>query len=107
MALADYTLFLDDEREPGDFFKKVVIARNYEEFCEMIDTRGIPKYISFDHDLGEGKNGKDCAAFLAQRFFDQPEDVDSFRYGVHSMNPIGAENIRAFLENMKRHFADG
>lgn len=65
-----YNLFLDDVRYPyikncndkifsayhyTNFkpFKveKWIIARNYDEFVDIITSKGLPKLISFDHDL--------------------------------------------------------
>lgn len=99
MALADYTLFLDDERFPVD--DSYVICRDFWEFKSTIHELGIPKHICFDHDLGDSKyTGLKCAEFLYLCFLDQPWDAKDFTFSVHSQNPVGAENIRAFLKNM-------
>ena len=52
-----YHLFLDDERRPGDVtwvrlpFSVYEVVRNYDEFVNIITNHGIPKFVSFDHDL--------------------------------------------------------
>lgn len=108
MALADYVLFLDDERDPAESLEHAVVVRNYQEFVETIEELGIPRHIAFDHDIGDDYyNGKKCAEYLAERFYDQPWDAKDFTYSIHSQNPVGAENIRSFIESMKRHFANG
>jgi hypothetical protein len=92
-----YRLFLDDERFPVE--NDWIIIRNYNDFVWIISTRGIPYEISFDHDLGENKTGYDCAKYLMDKMF---EDFDREicvippQYYVHSQNPVGAENIRAY-----------
>jgi hypothetical protein len=46
-----YKLYLDDERFPK-LSNDWVIVRDFEEFKNCINTKGIPSEISFDHDLG-------------------------------------------------------
>lgn len=64
-------------------------------------NRGCPTFISFDHDLGpDEKTGYDLAKWLVER------DLDSngafipatFEFYVHSQNPVGAANIRNYLQ---------
>jgi len=57
-----YNLFLDDIRRPEDAFnymhlpvfnkKEWIIVRNYYAFITLIEKKGVPEIISFDHDLG-------------------------------------------------------
>lgn len=60
-------IFLDDERFPPKDFKYSIV-RNYDDFVYMIENFGIPNFISFDHDLGLGKTGFDCAKFLVRQY---------------------------------------
>jgi len=108
-TLSDYTLFLDDEREPPSEMENVVIARDFWEFKRVIAAMGIPKYVSFDHDLGSmDSNGKDCAEFLIMRMImERPSDIDDFQYYVHSQNPVGAENIRRFMDKYLEDIHNG
>ena len=49
-----YNLFLDDIGNYNTFLQDTrtwVTVRNYNEFVKTITERGIPSYISFDHDL--------------------------------------------------------
>ena len=70
-------LFLDDERFPADCKNYVsdfdidpsiydepwAIVRNYKTFTEFIEMFGMPKIISFDHDLADfDEDGKDTEA---------------------------------------------
>ena len=120
-------LWLDDVRNPSDDnwlplwapvkdYNSVVWVKSYNEFVSHILDNGLPYCICFDHDLAdiyyiphltrEGFNyheqtGLDCAKWLVDYCFDLGEDIPPYR--VHSANPIGAENIRQYLENAKKH----
>ncbi len=56
-------LYLDDLRPTPDGFDRVY---GFEEFIEFIIQNGLPDFISFDHDLGEGKSGFVCAKLLVK-----------------------------------------
>jgi hypothetical protein len=118
-------VFLDDYRNPGDVTwvelptlpegQQWIVVRNLEEFLTVIDNhlREI-KHICFDHDLGDKhyhcdysdeKTGYDCAKILVNHCMEQELPLPD--YTVHSWNRIGAENIRAYLENYKRVSGNG
>lgn len=102
---------------------KVVWVKNYDEFINYIIFNGIPDMISFDHDLGEDvakkrvsngmskrqarslkretKSGYDCTKWLVDYCLDNGVSIPHF--GVHSANPVGAENIRGLLNNAIKH----
>jgi hypothetical protein len=127
---------LDDVRIPKDaiglvsdkhnqfyFSNDWDIVTNYDDFVEYIELNGVPKFVSFDHDLGdtamdeyfrnvatngtldydniEEKTGLDCAKFLVEYCADKNQPLPE--YLVHSANPAGKENIEKFLENAKKH----
>ena len=123
-------LFLDDERFPRrtalnglvDFDiemyqdeSKWDIVRDYNEFVKWITENGLPDYVSFDHDLadiqydGKGKmsfsykehTGMDCAKWLVEYCADN--ELKLPKYQVHSANPVGRENIEAYLRNASKH----
>jgi len=58
----NYNLFLDDVRGPEDAFNYMhlpvfnladwIIVRNYYAFITLIEKKGMPEIIAFDHDLG-------------------------------------------------------
>lgn len=116
------SLYIDDCRTPIEDipgYEPWVIVRNYDQFVEYILNNGIPDYISFDHDLsdehmsdyfknqGNGifeinyhefkeKTGLDCINWLCNYIQDQKEIGNDLKFkiiGVHSANPVGAENI--------------
>ena len=124
----NYYLFLDDERVPADVtwinlpLVNWTIVRTYEEFVNAIQKNGIPAICSFDHDLGESayreyfranrfdkkinydriveKTGMDCARFLANYCVDKNLPLPV--YYLHSMNPMGCDNMRSVLESARK-----
>lgn len=109
-----YAMFIDDERDPldvkwgtweeqamyrdGDW----IVARDWPEVIDLITSLGMPSLISFDHDLGENKaTGFDIAKHIVNMSLDGNTKYtfpDDFKYMVHSKNPVGANNIRFYLQ---------
>jgi hypothetical protein len=120
-----WKLFLDDYRIPSDvpiLFKNhsgmsLTIIRNAEDAIKEIEVRGCPEFISFDHDLADDQyyaptderyrkpsermTGYDFAKWLVDKDLNMRGKFipDNFEFHVHSMNPVGAENIRKLLES--------
>lgn len=123
-----YYLFLDDIRELKDVTWMPIpegewaIVRDYQAFVRMIERKGMPAFISFDHDLGlehmhdyltvghltgklaydkyKEKTGMDCAKWLVNYCLDKSLKLPD--YQVHSMNHVGKANIISLLENFKK-----
>ena len=97
--MAKTYLFLDDLRPVPEGY---IGVRNYKEFVKYIEEDELPHFISFDHDLGGGKTGYDCAKWLVEycleRWLPLPE------FSVHSQNPVGRLNISAHLANYIKNF---
>ncbi len=118
-----YILFLDDVRFPEDvywvwlpsnFRNHWTIARNYDEFVKVIEEKGLPEFVTFDHDLAdehyrEGfagtepkydeykeKTGYHCAEWLVHYCASKDLPVPAFQ--VHSMSPVGKQRILAVLD---------
>lgn len=127
----DWNLFLDDYRIPTDAAKymfrrigkenviyienKWIIVKNYEQFVNQIKKRGLPKIVSFDHDLsdlhyqvsfedwedytseqlGVEKTGADCAKWLKD--YCNKNNLKLPVCYIHSMNPVGSQNILNIL----------
>ena len=117
----NYTLFLDDIRFPADVrhdygpYRNVVICRTMDDAVWCVEQYGLPTMISFDHDLadvhyiaGDGeKTGYTFAKWFCDYIIDNDLDIPAdFSYNVHSMNPVGAENIRAYMENFLKEWKD-
>lgn len=102
MDMSTWKLFLDDEREPvGTGW---TVCRSVAEVEAMVEVFGLPSFISFDHDLGDGpaplgydNTGMGLARWIADRVMDGATLPEDFQFFVHSQNPIGANNIRQFM----------
>lgn len=124
-----YKLYLDDIRSPRDTYpfttvEEWTIARNYDEFVKIIEARGLPHIVSFDHDLSfehypfnepnggsnnpkvipyesyKEKTGMDCAKYLVEFCINRDRNLPKWQ--VHSANPVGAANIRSYLKSYER-----
>jgi len=112
-----YQLFIDDERDPidvkwGTWQEQAlyrdsdwIVARNWFEVLELVVTYGFPSLISFDHDLGDGEQtGYEIARKLCDMVMDGVEMPNNFQFLVHSKNPVGAENIRTYMNNFLNQY---
>jgi hypothetical protein len=116
-----YNLFLDDFRNPEDAYEfrlnpvylleHWIIVCNYDEFINYIEQHGLPKIVSFDHDLGEEhyekqlpydqyteKTGYDCAKWLINYCIDHNKKLPATIL-IHSMNVAGSYNIQSLFES--------
>ena len=123
--IKNYNLFLDDERLPHNVTwvnlpesQHYTIVRNYNEFVDLITLRGIPRFVSYDHDLADShyghglrgdqipydsykeKTGYDCAKWLVNECM--INGVKHPPYIVHSMNPVGKQNIISYVESYNK-----
>lgn len=123
-----YYLMLDDIRSMADVRKYTklpdvpneqwIIVRSYDELVDTVSKRGLPTFVSLDHDLaschyGDGlydgaidyakyteKTGYDCAKWLVSEC--QKLGVKHPDYLVHSMNPVGKDNIISYVESYNK-----
>lgn len=123
-----YYLFLDDVRMPKQATVNLIplatvsgigntqwhIVRNFEAFCAIVEGKGVPAVVSFDHDLSEEHlkevisnkydfdyvrfrdTGYDAAKWLC--YYCQQQGVPFPKWYVHSFNPVGTENIKKFIQ---------
>lgn len=109
-----WILFLDDIRFPVDVKLAfdtndlVIIARSFDDAVWYVLRHGLPYQIYFDHDLaddhyenGDGeKTGLTFAKWFCDYIMDNSLDIpEDFQYYVHSANPVGAENIKSYMQN--------
>ena len=88
----DYrTSYPFDENAPYDFH-----CVNAEEAISVIDGGNVD-FISFDHDLGQGKTGYDVAKHIEEGAHNGT--LHPIYYKVHSANPVGAERIHLAMES--------
>lgn len=93
-----YILFIDDTRDPVN--QESIVVRNLEEAQAIITELGWPNHIDFDHDLGKNEpSGYDFAKWIIEEDMDKDFLTEEFSFSVHSMNPVGRENIKNLLNN--------
>jgi len=109
-----YKLFLDDIRFPAT--SDWIIARNMDDAVWYIKNHGVPFFISFDHDLaadhyiiGDGEKtgytfAKWLTTYVSERNITLPANFDFY---VHSMNPVGANNIRNYMTHWLHNYRTG
>lgn len=78
--------------------------RKGQEYCsdkesiQYFQNNPFPEFISFDHDLGEGKSGYDIVKWIIHAVMDGlvlfPEN---FTFKCYSANPVGKRNIEETL----------
>lgn len=97
-----WKLFLDDIRPPDSGF---VLAKSVDEAVNLINKKGFPSFISFDHDLGDNvPSGKDFLNIIVDNVLDKKWIIPvDFQFEVHSDNSVGSENIRILLNNFLRN----
>jgi hypothetical protein len=76
-----------------------VLARSADEAIATVEKLGMPSFISFDHDLGDGKDAIAVAHWLIEHDMDGVPFPSEFAFEVHSGNPIGRANIRGLIDN--------
>ena len=91
-----YKLFIDDERMPVNP-DEWIIVRTSDEAMNLVQRKGMPDFISFDHDLGGDDTSMKFVHWMIDAYLDNEIDVQPFEYVVHSQNPIGAQNIKGAL----------
>ena len=129
-----FNIFLDDERQPNEAIywehddkscwiteRPLLhweIVKSHDEFVTKITKNGIPKTISFDHDLAdehyvEGisgtqpkygeykeKTGYECLKWLVE--YCNERNLPLPKCYIHSFNPVGRENMFSLIENYER-----
>ena len=96
MMKKEIYIYIDDMRQP--FIHNAIWVKSYDEAVaamrNVVEVMNMPitLTIDFDHDLGEEKTGYDFAKWLIEQNY-----IGKFR--IHSMNPVGASNIRQLLKH--------
>ncbi len=127
-------LFLDDKRMPSDVFIEKLwdndhgiyveheweVVETVDEFIKWIKTNGLPRMVSFDHDLATShytpqrywndyekskewqeaqvhteKTGADAAEWLLNYCVERKLNLPL--WSVHSANPVGRDKIISVL----------
>ncbi len=102
----EWYLFLDDERFPAEAlweFDAIMMARSSVEAQVMVEKMGLPKSISFDHDLGGDDTGFKFMWWLIDGHLDGRWDLSSINsIQIHSANEVGAKKMMSLWENFFR-----
>ena len=95
-------VWLDDLRFPPEEYN--VWAKTAEECIAILNTGGVTS-LSFDHDLGEGNGtGYDVACWIEKAaFFGR---LSKIQWRVHSMNSVGAKNIKAAMRKADQYWSN-
>lgn len=109
MTAMSYILFLDDVRDVPQWIlddeREHHVARSGHMFFMFLKEYGSPEHIAFDHDLGFGPDGYDVAKFFGRGVQNGTYTLsENFSFSVHSANPVGAENIRAYMIDIVKRF---
>lgn len=102
----------------------IVWVMDYNGFTSHIQENGLPDVVCFDHDLGrdvvtqkvangmsrrqaqiqrrETLDGYDCAKWMVQYCIDHDEYVPEWY--IQSANPVGADNIRSYINSFTRNY---
>jgi hypothetical protein len=105
-----YNLFIDDLRDPSyvNDGKDYVIVRSTNEAIEIVKEKGLPGFISFDHDLGTLPNRKidESTDFLKWLAYESDIDLTDKvpEYQIHSDNGPGRDNIKSWMDSLKKRF---
>src|SRR5690606_30197835 len=101
-----WKLYLDDERFPPKDDPSWKIARNYFDAVFYIRNYGIPKVMSFDHDLGgDNPTGMDFVKWFCNHVLDNHvAKPEKFEYYIHSMNPSGRENMQCYMDQFSKDY---
>lgn len=95
-------LWLDDVRPmPKGFHSH---AKTVEEAQSFFLNNEV-SFISFDHDLGEGKTGYDLAKWLEDMVMTKgclPSNSQKLEWVIHSANPVGRANIEMAMRNVDK-----
>lgn len=97
-----WRLYLDDQLADPDAPERhtpsgFIGAASTAEAIALVESLGVPEYMSLDHDLGQSDRSMDFLKWLSNSCADSPP-----KYDVHSANPIGRENIISFMESWNR-----
>lgn len=96
-------LIIDDERIFPTFHEgnEVHYARTSDEAIAMLDDEhDIWDEVWFDHDLGPGDDAMKVYNYMARCAWTGTRWYESIKRAyVHSMNPVGATNLRSRIKD--------
>lgn len=98
-----WKLWIDDQiHDPDTPMRHIppgyIGAESSYDALILIKIKGIPEYISFDHDLG----GEDTTMKFLHKLVELYPNGPVPEYQIHSQNPVGAKNIVSFMYSWKK-----
>lgn len=92
-------IYVDDIRECtwANILKsnqyQVQICRDYHSTIDILNccTKNNETFIDLDHDIGLDGSGYDICKYIVEH------QIPLIGFHIHSMNPIGAQNMRQLL----------
>lgn len=111
-GLQSFKLWLDDDARKPDMedFRypplkdtSWVVVTSVQEAKDLCTKYGAPDQMSLDHDLGM-EDGKCSTAMDFLRWLERKLEATTPipKWTVHSRNPVGAENIKAFMTSWEK-----
>jgi len=104
-------IFIDDVRDPSfigwDISECKVFRTSNEAITFLLPVLQDADQnikISFDHDLGFADDTTFIASLLEEAAF-KGKIKCKISWLIHSMNPVGAKNLKSILEAMDRYIA--
>jgi hypothetical protein len=91
-------LWIDDLRKPNQSWKW---AKSSKEAIALLARRD-PKIISFDHDLGGDDDAMKVIRWI--EIWAANKQMQKFEWQVHSMNPVGRENIKRAMQRIEEKY---
>lgn len=89
-----YRLVVDDERTFADFpDDDTLYARHSDTAIHILEEGICFDEIWLDHDLGDDDTSMKVVDYLVEVKVVYGEYIPNFKIFVHSMNPVGANNI--------------
>ncbi len=102
-----YKLFIDDERFPPRDGEMWDVVRTSCDAVLHVALHGMPRHISFDHDLGGTDTSMKFIDWLIEAILDGHVQIPKdFSYYVHSQNPVGAQNIKYKMDALVEYARD-
>lgn len=101
-----YCMFLDDIRELDEVYPETkenfYYIRSYKEFIKILTGGTLPKFISFDTDLGVSENNNKLPDGLAAAewlVYESGFDLTNLKFNVHSGSPFDKLRIESLLNS--------
>lgn len=103
MVQVSYKLWIDDQISDVETPSRHTPqgwegAASVDDAIAIVEAYGYPPAeLDLDHDLGPEETVMEFLRWLSR---EHPESIP--RYWIHSMNPVGAQNIDAFMKSWRR-----